>query len=311
MVVLLLGKYHGHEYDLIAEEIRQKGGDVRIIDLDDWPSGKPFTQNVAEETLRIDDETIPLETVEGVHVRPFSLFLPVVEEKLNNCVSGADNPYATLTQLREYRALLKSVLRSLDRRGTTITPGLGAVDWEEVTPYASDLFDSLEIDTPETLSTVDSAAAKRFLDRHGTVVYKPVGGFGSASLMHDDESDQLNDLTTPVVFQEFVPGDDLRAYIVDGGYEGAFEYVVDDETFSFKEASEQPDAEHVELPESVKADILRAFEASPMTYSGIDLRRRDDGSYSLLEVNPGGRFMLPDSTGVTNVSGALAEYLLD
>ncbi len=311
MVVILIGGEEKHEFSLLREEIQDRGSEVVVLDLDEWPSDKPLTQNVGENAIQIGSKTIPMEDVEGAFARPNTLFVPAVEDKVNNCVSDDENPYAALTQLREYRGLFESVLQSLEYHGATVVPKVEALVWEEMNPHGCDLFDSMGIDIPETVATNDSETAKQFLESHGKVVYKPIAGVGGAHVMTDDDAEELEGLTTPVLFQEFVPGDDVRAYVVNGEFAGAFRYGYDGESFSFKWATGEIDAEAVELPASAKRDVLEAVEASPTNYASIDLRLRDDRSYSFIEVNAGGRFVLSDSRGITNVSDALATYLVD
>lgn len=309
MTVLLIGIDHGHEFELLRNEIENLGSDVLLVDVEDWPSEKPLTQNVAEESISVGTETVPIEEIEGAFVKPNTLFIPTIEDKLHGSVSNDENPYAALTQIREYRGMLQSILLSLEHRGATVAPRVESFVWEETNPYGCDLLDSIGIDVPETLATNDSEAAKQFLDSHGKVVYKPIAGIGGAHVLTGDDRDELENLTTPVLFQELVPGDDVRAYVVDDEFVGAFRYTHDEESFSFKLSDGEIGAEAVELPESAREDVLRAVEASPTNYSAVDLRLQEDESYSLLEVNAGGRFMLADSTGITNVAGALATYL--
>ncbi len=311
MTVLLVGRDYGHEFGLMREAVEQRGGTVEVVDVDDWPSEKPITLDGAAKTVRIGSREYGFGEVEGAYVKVNCLFLPVVEDRVDGTVSESENPYAAMTQLREYRGAFLSIFETLAHHGTTVVPNADAFRWEEVKPYACELFESLGLATPDWLTTVDSAAAKRFLREHGTVVYKPVAGFGGVNLLTAEEADQLDEFATPVLFQEFVPGEDVRAYVVDGEYRGAFRYVTDDDDFSFKASPGNPDAEAVELPQDVRDAVCRAVEASPTNYSAVDLRRRDDGSFVVLETNPGGRFMLADSAGVTDVAGALADFVLD
>lgn len=311
MVVLLFGTVWGHEFELLADAIRRQGSEPIIVDVDDWPSGKPLTQNVEEGRLRIGSETVAVEDVEGAFVKPNTLFVPAVHDKLHGSVSDDENPYASLTQLREYRGLFKSIVQSLEHHGATVVPTVDALVWEEMNPHACDRLDSIGVPVPESLATSNDEAAKRFVEAHGEVVYKPIAGVGGAHVLTEDDVDQLDGLTTPVLFQELIPGDDARAYVVDGEYCGAFKYTHDGSGFSFKSSEGDIGGEPLELPESVQQDLVRAVEASPTNYSGVDIRIREDGSYTLIEINSGGRFMLADSRGITNVADALAAYLTD
>lgn len=311
MTVLLIGRVFGHEFDLLGDKIRDLGSDVAVVDVEDWPSGEPVTQNVDEGTVRFGSETFHVEAVEGVLVRPMTVFVPVVEDRRHGAVSEDDNPYSALTQLREYRGLFKSILATLEAHGATVAPNVDTFVWDEITPHTYDRFRAAGIEVPETVATVDSGAAKRFLEKHGKVVYKPITEFGGTHVMTEDEADELDDLTTPVLFQEFVPGDDVRAYVVDGEYVGEFRYVYDGGSFSYKYPEGEVGAEPVEVSESAREDVLAAAEVLPTTYCAVDLRLQDDGTHAVMEVNTGGRFMLADTEGVTNVADALAAHLVD
>lgn len=310
MAVLLLGKHYGHEFDVLRDEIRRRGGTAEIIDTNDWPGEDPVTLHPDEGTLRFGDCVLSLDEIDGVYFRQNSLFVPAVEDYVDGCISEDDNPYSVITQLREYRGLFRTVLKALERRNLPVAPGVGALDWQETGPHACALFESLDIPTPETLVTTDPDEVKRFVRENGKVVYKPIAELGGADVMTSDEAEQLDGLVSPVMFQELVPGEDVRAYVIDGEYVGAFEYTAEAEAFSFKDDPDDVAAEPIELPESVKRDVLRAVEASGLTYSAVDVRLDTDGSHTLLEANGGGRFMLSDSSGATNVTDAMVEYLL-
>lgn len=310
MVVLLVGKNYGHEFDILRDEIRSRGEDVELIDTRDWPGEKPITFLPGSGTLRIGDRNLLLDEIDGVYFRQNSLFVPAVEDYVNGFISEDENPYSAITQLREYRGLFKSVLQRVADRDRPVSPGVGALDWQEMGPRACGVFESLDVPTPETTVTSDPEEVKEFLQANERAVYKPVAELGGADVMTSDEADQVDELVTPVMLQELVPGEDVRAYVVDGEYVGAFKYASEDSEFSFKDDPDTVAAEDVALPESAKRDVLRAVETSEMTYSAVDVRLDGDGSYALLEVNAGGRFMLSDSDDVTNVTEALVEYLL-
>lgn len=310
MTVLLVGTYYGHEFDLLAEEIEARGEETIIVDTDDWPSQKPSTYDVANGTIQIGDHELDPASVEGVFVRQNGLFVPAIEDHTDGFVSEDDNPYAALTQLREYRGLFWSILRRLADGGATVAPCLEAREWQEASVHALGQLSDTGVPIPETLATGDPDAATAFLEQHGRAVCKPVAEFGGVQLMDADDADRLENLTTPVLFQALVPGDDVRAYVVDGEFLGAFEYVSDVDGFSFKQGTEDPDGEPVELSESAIEDVKTAVGATPMDYAAVDLRYTEDHDHTVLEVNAGGRFMFADSRELVAVAEPLADYLL-
>jgi glutathione synthase/RimK-type ligase-like ATP-grasp enzyme len=310
MTVLLVGNYYGHEFDLLAEEVERRGEEAIVVDTDDWPSQEPLTYDVADGHVQIGDHEIDPESVDGVFVRQNGVFVPVVEDHTRGLVSEDDNPYAALTQLREYRGLFWSILRRLADAGATIAPCLEAREWQEAGVHSLRTLSEAGVPVPETLATGDPAAATEFLERHGRVVCKPIAEFGGVQLMDADDADRLESLTTPVLFQALVPGDDVRAYVVDGEFLGAFRYVSDVEGFSFKQGEEDPDGEPVDLSDAAVEDVKAAVGATPMDYAAVDLRYTDERDHTILEVNAGGRFMFADSRELVEVTTPLTDYLL-
>lgn len=311
MVVLLIGTYLQYEFDRLKKEIEDQGGEAIIVDTEDWPSQKQVAYDVAAEEIQIEDRTFSPSDVEGALVRQNGLFIPSIEDHRDGFVSEDENPYAALTQLREYRGLFRSFLRAVDDAGGTVSPGVEALAWQEESVRVCHLLEQNNIPTPESLATTDDDAAVEFLERHGEVVFKPVAELGEANLMSAEDSDRLNSLTTPVLFQEVVPGRDVRAYVVDDTVVGAFEYVSSDDEFSFKNEEGDPEAKEFELNQETVADVREAVALSPLNFAAVDLRISQSEGHTVLEVNAGGRFMLADSSGVTNVTEPLTDLLTE
>ena len=310
MTVLLVGGYLGHEFDALAEAVRERGDEALIVDTEEWPGERPLTLDPHEGRLSVDGTTLSVDDVTGVFVRHNGLFVPAVRDYTDGTVSEDDNSYAALTQLREYRGLLRSVLWAVDAAGGTVLPGLDGLRWQEISVAASRRLAQAGLPVPSSLATSDTAAARAFLDRHERVVCKPVAEFGGVKQLTPADADVLEGLTTPVFLQALVPGTDVRCYVVDDSYLGEFEYVSGGEGFSFKSADEPPTAKPVDLSAAAVADAREAVSVSPMRYAAVDLRVDDDGDHTVLEVNAGGRFALADHCGVTNVADALADVLV-
>ena len=311
MVVLLVGKYMQHEFDLLREEIESKNVGVEVINTDDWPSNKPITHSIAGGEISVGNVSLLLSEVEGLFVRQNGLFIPSVEDHQEGFVSEDENPYAALTQLREYRGFFRSLVRGVADTGGRVAPGVDALSWQEESIHACHLLARNSIETPESIVTTDEEEAVNFLKEQGKVVYKPVAELGEANLMKEEESHKLADLTTPVLFQELVPGEDVRAYVVNGEFVGAFRYVNPGDGFSFKMETDNPEVAPVDLNSEAVADIRRSVSLSPLNFAAVDLRFTSTQEHTVLEVNAGGRFMLADSKGVTNVTSPLAGFLTE
>lgn len=309
MTVLLVGIYYGHEFDMLAEAVEERGSDAVVVDTEEWPSDRPLSFDPSDGTVTLDDETVAVDDVEGVFVRHNGVFVPAVRDYTDGIVSEDDNPYAAITQLREYRGLVRSVLRAVDAAGGRVLPGLDGFGWQEASVAATRRLDRAGLPVPTAVATADGATARAFLERHERVVCKPVAEFGGVKPLTADDADVFNDLSTPVFLQELVPGDDVRVYVVDGSFEGAFEYTSDTEGFSFKSGDEPPTPSRVELPAAAVEDAREAVAVSPMSFAAVDLRVTEE-SHTVLEVNAGGRFAASDEAGITDVTDALADALV-
>ena len=310
MTVLLVGSYFGHEFDALAEAVGERGDEALVIDTGDWPSERPLAFDPHEGVFTVDETTVAVDDVTGVFVRHNGLFVPTIEDFTEGAISEDDNPYAALTQIREYRGLFRSLLRAVDAAGGTILPGLDGLGWQETSVAAIRRLEGAGLPVPPSLATADTAAAQSFLERHERVVCKPLAEIGGVKQLTTADADVFEGLTTPVFLQALVPGDDVRCYVVDDSYLGGFEYVSDAEGFSFKTGEEEPTAAPVDLPAVAVADVREAVSVSPMRYAAVDLRVTDDGDHTVLEVNAGGRFALADNSGMTDVTGALADTLV-
>ena len=114
-------------------------------------------------------------------------------------------------------------------------------------------------------------------------------------------------------FQEYVPGADVRGWVLDGELVGMVRYDYDADGFSFEQAGvDSADVRSVALsPDPELRDaVVRAGELSQSVYTTVDLRVADDREFVVLEGNVPGRFAYHDDAGTTDVGGAIAEYLV-
>ncbi|HEX2054673.1 MAG TPA: ATP-dependent carboxylate-amine ligase, partial [Actinomycetota bacterium] len=143
----------------------------------------------------------------------------------------------------------------------------------------------------------------------GRVVYKPLAGGALARRLAKEDlgAERLRLLgASPVLFQEEVPGRNIRAYVVDGEVIASYEIVSDELDYRGSESAVLPE----DLQDEEVAACLRASEACGMIFTGIDIRRRPDGSFAVLECNPSPMFAAIEARQGTNtISDALAAAL--
>lgn len=257
-----------------------------------------------------------VEKVRAWYVRSMALPLPFLPR------SAAVSASATSDELvrewrsayaggRERRSFVFSFVGALERGGAVL-----------VNPPATFAQHFLKLDqlqrmrdaavpVPRTLATNDPAAVLDFAQRIGApIVYKPVAGGAlcrrvSTADLHPERLGLL--AKAPVLFQEEIPGRNLRVYVVAGAVVASYEIVSPELDYRGAETAVLPSAVSDEEHDA----CLRAATACGLVFTGIDIRRRPDGTFALLECNPSPMFAgIERRTGQPLVTHALTDLLL-
>ncbi|MFF7247353.1 RimK family alpha-L-glutamate ligase [Embleya sp. NPDC008237] len=211
---------------------------------------------------------------------------------------------------RERRSFGFSFLAALDRDGARLvnSPGTFAQHFLKLEQLRA-LRDA-GVPVPSTLASNDPDAVLEFArELDGPIVYKPLAGGALCRRItaEDLRPERLRLLASaPVLFQEEIPGTDIRVYVVADEVAASYRIVSDRIDYRGAETAVLPTvltpAEH---------DACRAAaRACTMTFTGIDIRRRSDGGFALLECNPSPMFAaIERRTGADPVSRALADLL--
>lgn len=308
MTVVLIGETEYEEFELLTDAIEERGGDPVLWDTTDWPSGVPVTYDVGSETVTVDSE-FSVEDVTAVFPWVHHVFHPAqtrFEDDLET--HGTANLFMKLDQ---WRGVFRSLLGLFENHGATVFYPPGAQHYDDWKPLQLEQFAMEGVSVPDTVFTTDPDRVREFVTDHGEAVYKPVADSAMPRrLSEDDLADAPLDRLSnaPVQFQEYVPGDDVRAFFLDGEVVGASRYDADE--WTYKTDSHIDGAEPVDLRSEIRRDVERAARVSPIRFGAVDLRVADD-EHALLEVNPGPRFAFHDLDGATDIAGVLAAALVD
>ncbi|GEJ58697.1 MvdC/MvdD family ATP grasp protein [Anaeromyxobacter diazotrophicus] len=174
------------------------------------------------------------------------------------------------------------------------------------------------LEVPRTLVTNDPDAARAFVEElggPGRVLYKPFTGsaelWREARLLRPEELALLPALRyAPVIFQEYVPGLDLRATVVG---ERVFTCRIDARETAYpvdwRLDPERARFEAVGLPAAVERRLLALHRTLGLRYGAADLRETPDGRAVFLEVNPGGQWLFVERRTGLQLTDALAGLL--
>jgi glutathione synthase/RimK-type ligase-like ATP-grasp enzyme len=166
---------------------------------------------------------------------------------------------------------------------------------------------------PRTLVTSLPAAVAPFVEDVGEVVVKPTVG-GAETRVFDDEffaRFAASPDGPPVIFQERIHGPDIRATVVGERVVSCVEIVTDALDYRSDAAYREGRAQYREhdLPAAEAAACVSAAGVCGQVLSGVDLKRRPDGTYVLLECNSAPMYLdIELKTGVP-ITEAVVAYL--
>ncbi|BDG01132.1 MvdC/MvdD family ATP grasp protein [Anaeromyxobacter oryzae] len=184
-------------------------------------------------------------------------------------------------------------------------------------PYQLALASAAGLAVPRTLVTSDPDEARAFLASlgDGGAIHKPL----LATEAHARPTRRVfpADLArldavrlAPVLFQERIPGVDVRVTAVG---EELFAAEIDArETASpddFRDAYACCRVNACALPPAIASGLRSLMRDLGLLYGAIDLRRRDDGAWFFLEVNPGGQWFFVEQRTGQPITAALAALL--
>jgi glutathione synthase/RimK-type ligase-like ATP-grasp enzyme len=167
---------------------------------------------------------------------------------------------------------------------------------------------------PPTLITDDPALARTFLRRVGPAIHKPLLALQADHLTRLVDRAARRDLEAvrlaPVIFQAFVPGVDVRVTAVG---RQLFACAIDARATAspqdFRPVLDDARVARCAVPPRIAAGIRALMTDLGLVYGALDFRRRADGSWFFLEVNPAGQWLgFEERTGLP-ITEAVAALL--
>ena len=297
---LAIGVPRDPQIKRVTAEIRALGGAVLRCDTSAFPGHTRIS--LQDGRLRIGQREIP--PLQACYARALgaSPLLPDFAEDLRT------RPRGLLAQCDETRALLVSILKTLERNGVRVVNPVHANEQHSEKPYQLELLRSAGLPVPRSLATNDPAAVRRFVRDVGQAVYKPLAGGATVRSvepvdLNDDRLELLK--TAPVLFQERIEGTPVRAYVVGKRVVAAAEIISDDIDYRRNEQA----VVSTRLSPHERRTALAAAEACGMLFAGVDLIRSAKKTW-ILECNPSPMFAVFEKKTGADVAGPLAKLLL-
>ncbi len=170
---------------------------------------------------------------------------------------------------------------------------------------------------PATLVTNDPERARAFLEARAGVptIHKALHAtredWHPTAFVGPDDLRRLSALRlSPVIFQEYVPGVDVRVTAVgDKLFAAAIDARETSSPQDFRPVFDDARVEPCKLPGAVATRVRKLLRELGLSYAAIDLRRRDDGEHVFLEANPSGQWLFVERRTGLPITDAVAGLL--
>ena len=300
--VLLVGSPDDAHVSEVARRVSQEGVEAVVVDTLTFPQQTRLALTEGLEGITLDGRR--LERPGAVYLRSYHSHPLAFGVDAREAMD--DDWRTTLVAFREKSTLLLGLVGRWEAMGVPLYNPLSA-DWRTPKPVQLALLEHAGLPVPRTLWANDPEAVRRFA-AGGRVAYKPVeGGAATRELGPEDLTDaRLGALeAAPVTFQELMPGEDVRVYVLDGEIIASLR--ITSSALDFRQHEER--IESFELPPEVARQCLRATEVVGLRWTGMDLKRDARGTLRFLELNASPMFLGFDARAGTDILGQLARRL--
>ncbi|MEU6987284.1 ATP-grasp ribosomal peptide maturase [Streptomyces sp. NPDC046324] len=305
--VLVVTSLHDPTADVVIRELHDRGVPVARLDSRDFPASlsvaAEITEHGIEGRLVTSSRTADLAAVRSLYYRrPTGFAFPHLSDQ--------DARFA-LTQARYG---LGGVLASLP--GCLYVNHPHRIGDAEFKPSGLAAAVDAGFLVPPTLVTSDPDAARAFVKRHHSVVYKPlhnpvylVDGVSNVVEIAEVAADEIDDSVsgTAHLFQKRVPKTgDVRVTVIG---DQVFSVRIDCDLLDWRTDYSRLTYTVVEAPSGIRRALRRYMEHFGLVFGAFDFCVGEDGGWWFLECNPSGQwYWLETETGLP-MCAALADLL--
>ena len=262
------------------DTMQKKGYDVEYFDTRKYPKDIQinFQPEINDGCFKINSRKILFKDIQGFYWR---WYYGVMSGK-------TDDDYVNNIIYRERLSALTSIFQSIKCNWVN---SYTAIELHKSKSYQLNIMAQNNIRIPKTLITNDKEELIKFYETHNkNVIYKPVlGGALTEKLKETDlTSENLNRLiVSPIQVQEYIDSTDIRVF---ASQDNVFAAEIRANTLDFR-GDDSAEIIPVNLPKNIENDCKKVLKCLSLTYSGIDIRRSNNGEYVFLEANPAPMFI--------------------
>ncbi len=303
----IIGRHNDADVRQLKTAVEDRGGEARVIDLALFPS-------VVRGSISLDGpifDGMPLLEFNAFYIRRLAAVwnLPVedIDQRQWDDLYGKFNDY--VDNLRAAHSFRISLARILCAEKLVINP-YHSWAYHHLKLHQYWVLKEHGFRIPRLMAGNNYFDLKHFL-AGGRSVAKPAVT-GPVQLVDETslESHRTSLRERPVIYQQFVKGMSIRAFVLGDKVIAACELPRKEWEVDASERIEH--MKKIDLPERVQREVVRAAATLDMVFSGVDLQYDEaGGEFYFLECNNAPYFRPYDTLVDAGIGGRLADYLLE
>ncbi|MGD1714551.1 ATP-grasp domain-containing protein [Dapis sp. BLCC M172] len=275
MKILILGSNEDIHAAHLKQSLTEKGITVEYLDTRLFPTKLKISWQPINHTGYLtfpDGRQWDLTDINKIFWRTFS--------GVN--VPQLTDSYQQTIAVNDATGLLRSFMRCTPEKWVN---GWEAYEFHKEKPLQLSLANKIGVTIPATLVTNDAQEIINFSQSYLDVIFKPVYG-GSHTQLLTKEHLEINRMNlalsiSPVTIQEYIPGTNIRSYVIG---EKVYSAEIRSSSLDFRE-DKRAKLIYLETPEDIKRQCLAITKAFGLKWTGIDWRFKPNGDFIFLEAN--------------------------
>ncbi|MCH9685623.1 MAG: hypothetical protein K0V04_29600 [Deltaproteobacteria bacterium] len=301
--IVVVGALEDPHVRAIHDGLVERGHEPYVFNAQLFPEQMRIAAGASSRSIAIDGRS--LGTPVAAYVR--SLYQNPAGFGVDADDAMKEDWRRTMLAFRERSTLLSALLQRWEHNGTAAyNPSSSSGNINK--PYQLALLESAGLPVPATLWSNDPEAVRRFCTEH-EAIYKPVAGGAATRKVEprDLTTERLSKLeSAPVCFQELLPGDDVRVYVIDGKVVCAMR--IETDAIDFRQNEKKIAA--IELSDEVAQQCIEATATLGLRFTGMDIKGDREGRYRILELNPSPMFLGFEKLAGVDITGPLCDALV-
>ncbi len=310
MKVGIFGSDDDPQVHAVAKELRALGADDVLIRADALHEGFPLSERDGRFNYRGIDTT----EFEAFYLRGIPApYAPAMER--DDELVLYDDWFIRYMQERERASFYVAWLLSLQARGVRLINPPQAASVLQYKPFQLHALRESGAVVPRTLISNDPVAVRAFKAEVGDVIFKPIMGGAITQRLEGEALERLEDVaSSPVIFQETIPGDDLRVMLAGNDIVSCVAIRTPSQHLDFRDdpvySGGEATYEEVTLPDAVIDQCRKAARRCGLVFAGIDIKRAPDGRWVFLELNSSPIYLDVEWKLGHPISRAIAELMV-